>query len=169
MAAEESQTGQTPTPDLASVLRTLASLAPQNNQYIGHQPPPQGSIPGLGQPQEQLYNSGQPSQQPWQARSEHRSTTSPFPPPSQIPPVHQQYPQHYGHHPQQAPKYQAPPRQVKNEIDPSTIIEWSAGLRYFMKTVAKNENIVQEIKRVSQISQAPLTNVYSFLDDQSST
>jgi hypothetical protein len=38
-----------------------------------------------------------------------------------------------------------------------------------MKTVAKNENIVQEIKRVGQISTPLLTNAYPFLDDQGST
>lgn len=37
-------------------------------------------------------------------------------------------------------------------IDPTSIIEWSAGLRCVMKMVAKHDNIVNEIRRVRVVS-----------------
>lgn len=40
-----------------------------------------------------------------------------------------------------------PPNTVKL-VDPATIIEWSSGLRCVMKTVAKHETILLEIRRV---------------------
>lgn len=87
-------------PDLASVLKTLASLAPQNQQqahatYPAHQ---------------------QQGPQAW----------------PQNPPAHQSGTQVHA---------------VK-VIDPATIIDWSAGLRCVMKTVAKHENILHDIRRV---------------------
>jgi hypothetical protein len=156
------------TPDLASVLRTLASLAPPMQQSVGQQPEqvqsstfltqtstqtasnveqqpwPQRSTTPPYPPQPQSFPS-QYSQQPWPPRS----TTPPYPPPPQT------YPTQHGQQPNQQswnqrPEYghQPPPQQAKNLVDPSTIIEWSAGLRCVMKTVAKNENIVKEIQRV---------------------
>ncbi|KAE8453778.1 hypothetical protein EG329_009290 [Mollisiaceae sp. DMI_Dod_QoI] len=104
---------EAPTRDLASILKTLASLTPQNQQpqteFTGYQPhpPPQPHI-------EQV-----PAQS-WQRQesTSHiaRSTT--------------------------------PPGLPKNHVDPATIIDWSAGLRCVMKVVAKNDDILQEVRRM---------------------
>lgn len=34
-------------------------------------------------------------------------------------------------------------------VDPSTIIEWSAGLRCVMKTVAQHDQLLNEVRKVS--------------------
>lgn len=113
-----------PTPDLASILRTLAALRPQNQQAQVEATPqaqnneyaPAGAVPY----QLQLQNYQQPPAHAWARHEEtthSRSTT--------------------------------PPGFPKNHVDPATIIDWSGGLRCVMKVVAKNENIVEEIKRVS--------------------
>jgi hypothetical protein len=106
----------TPTPDLATILKTLAALGPQ-----AHIPTPQPQI----QPPQIQATPLYPPQQQWTPapapipQDTYRSTTPPGLPPPQ-----------------------------KNLIDPATIIEWSAGLRCVMKTVAKHDNILLDIRRV---------------------
>jgi len=136
-------------PDLASVLRTLASLAPSTQHLIGQQPihvQAQASSFSSQAPPQAAPNFGhQADQQSWPEGS----TTPPYEPP----PAHafaSQYKQQPSQHSwNQTTEYnpQSPPpsHQPKHVVDPSTIIEWSAGLRCVMKTVAKNENIVAEI------------------------
>jgi len=34
-------------------------------------------------------------------------------------------------------------------VDPATIVEWSAGLRCVMRTVAKHDQMIYEIRKVS--------------------
>jgi hypothetical protein len=88
------------TPDLASVLKTLAGLTPQS-QRQGHAT---------------NYVHQQAPSQTWQ---------------------------------QNAPAYtNATPASSTKVIDPATIIDWSAGLRCVMKTVAKHEDILHDIRRV---------------------
>lgn len=140
-------------PDLASVLRTLASLAPSTQQLIGQQPIHLQAQPlsfSSQVPSEATPNFGhQTDQQTWPEGS----TTPPYEPPPAHAFASQYNQQTIQHSWNQTTEYnpQGPPTsyQPKNVIDPSTIIEWSAGLRCVMKTVAKNENIVSEIRRVS--------------------
>ena len=95
------------TPDLASILKTLASLPPQTHQ-------------------QQSYPNPQPEVSTW--------------PPQNEQPQHQQ---------QWQSTPSAPPNAAKNLVDPATIVEWSAGLRCVMKTAAKHETMLSEIRKVS--------------------
>jgi hypothetical protein len=89
------------TPDLASVLKTLAGLTPQS--------------------QKQEHITQQAHQQV----------------PSQIWPPNTQ-----------ANYNTTIPASGTKVIDPATIIDWSAGLRCVMKTVARHESMLHEIRRV---------------------
>ncbi|PQE12618.1 ATP synthase subunit beta protein [Rutstroemia sp. NJR-2017a BBW] len=44
----------------------------------------------------------------------------------------------------------APPNNTK-VVDPATIIEWSAGLRCVMRTVAKHDQVLQEIRKMMKV------------------
>jgi hypothetical protein len=129
------------TPDLASILRTLASLAPQSRQQ--------------GQPYVQTQETSFPPQvehapthQGW-----HHNYTQVAELPRTIPPQVEHPPTQQGWHQnvsQVAEQFRPPPVNTTVKIvDPSTIIEWSAGLRCVMKTVAKHENMLHDIRRVS--------------------
>ncbi|EHK98628.1 hypothetical protein M7I_5569 [Glarea lozoyensis 74030] len=49
----------------------------------------------------------------------------------------------------QAPQVPEPvPAPARKIVDPATIIEWSAGLRCVMKTVAVHENVLNDIRRM---------------------
>jgi hypothetical protein len=48
----------------------------------------------------------------------------------------------------QGPKSSTPVNAPPTVVEPASIIEWSAGLRCVMKTVAKHDNIITEIWRV---------------------
>lgn len=99
-------------PDLASILRTLAGLAPQA-QPQQDQPIIHGQVPShFEQPQQSWTPIAE------QVSSIPRSTTPTEPPPP------------------------------KNVVDPASIIEWSAGLRCVMKTVARHENVLNDIRKV---------------------
>ncbi|PBP27251.1 hypothetical protein BUE80_DR001649 [Diplocarpon rosae] len=100
-------------PDLASILRTLAGLTPQN------QPQQNNTTYGQAPP-----HFEQP-QQSWTLQPERivvppRSTTPTDPLP-------------------------------KAGIDPATIIEWSAGLRCVMVTVARHESMLNDIRRMMKV------------------
>ncbi|TVY16440.1 hypothetical protein LARI1_G005543 [Lachnellula arida] len=113
------------TPDLASILKTLADLNSQNQP----QQPQQQSKP---QPQPQPQSAAksqvqQPSnayQQAWQQQLDIAS---------------------------QGPKSSATVNAPPNIIEPASIIEWSAGLRCVMKTVAKHDHIINEIRRMIKV------------------
>ena len=119
------------TPDLASILKTLASLAPQSQQQQ-IQPPQQPHLVPAAEPF--------PAEQVWQQSLAHATQPSCTPTPSS----------------------------ATKLVDPSTIIEWSAGLRCVMKQVAKHENIIQDVRRVC--FQAFFLNAYvsQHSDDQGS-
>ena len=96
-----------PTPDLASVLQTLAGLAqaqPDNGQH---------NVP---------YSSNGTS---WQ------------------PPINSNVQVDYSR-PLRVP---TPPVKI---VDPASIIDWSSGLRCVMKTIAKHDKILQDIRKVSR-------------------
>jgi len=113
MSANENQT-----PDLASILKTLANLNSQKQQQ--HQ------------------------QQQSQETTQDRQPLPFSAPLVQEPPVIQQ-PQHIWQ--QQAPYHIPTPVNVRL-IDPATIIDWSSGLKCVMRTVAKHENMLDDIRRV---------------------
>ena len=141
MSSNENQT-----PDLASILRTLASLAPQSRQQ--------------GQPYVQTQETSFPPQvehapahQGWhQNYTQIAELPRTFPPQVDHPPAQQGWHQSVS----QVPELRRPSPPVNPAIkivDPATIIEWSAGLRCVMKTVAKHENMLHDIRRVSANSQ----------------
>ncbi|KAH9212632.1 hypothetical protein DL95DRAFT_447543 [Leptodontidium sp. 2 PMI_412] len=102
-------------PDLASILRTLAGLAPQA-QPQQDQPIIHGQVPShFEQPQQSWTPIAE------QVSSIPRSTTPTEPPPP------------------------------KNVVDPASIIEWSAGLRCVMKTVARHENVLNDIRKMMKV------------------
>lgn len=48
----------------------------------------------------------------------------------------------------QGPKSSRPVNAPPTVVEPASIIEWSAGLRCVMKSVAKHDSIINEIRRV---------------------
>lgn len=117
-------------PDLASILKTLADLTPQHQQElqsdktITRTSQPENVVPiGHVAPPFDFYHKPAPTLQ------------------SFLPPVGQS----------------GPSRNVsiessqKKVVDPTTILEWSAGLRCAMKTVAKHENVIHEIRRLIKL------------------
>jgi hypothetical protein len=121
MSSNENQT-----PGLATILKTLESLASQNRQQ------------------------GQPSIQNQDAS---------FPPRVEHPPAHQWWHQNVTQV-AELPRTSTPVNPAIKIVDPATITEWSAGLRCVMKTVAKHENMLHDIRRVShqrELSLAKLT------------
>jgi hypothetical protein len=97
-------------PDLASILKTLASLAPQNQQQQGHQATQEHQADSYSPP------PAQPPQQVWQPQAQARPSSTLV----------------------NAPKL----------IDPTTIVDWPSGLKCVMRTVAKHEKMLHEIRRV---------------------
>ncbi|TQS37999.1 hypothetical protein Golomagni_01506 [Golovinomyces magnicellulatus] len=120
-------------PDLASILKTLASLTPQN-QYQLQPVAATASSSSLDQvnsyPHQDLVK-------------EHRSN----------------------HHQNLAPTLESflptaeqinstslkKPVVAKNVVDPTCILDWPAGLRCVMKTVAKHESVLDEIRRLLKL------------------
>lgn len=120
--------GQCPntTPDLASILRTLASFAPQNQQHSENNvsSDPQSTFQFPARPTEQARDSlhyTAPTLESFLPTASQLNSNSKRPTP--------------------APKI---------NVDPTVIVEWSAGLKHVMKTVTKHENIIHEIRRVRQ-------------------
>jgi hypothetical protein len=110
-----STNGEAP-PDLASILKTLADLTPQNNQQ-------QAQTQVQPQLQPPLHTQAEPSrefQQAWQQELQKASQ----------------------------PRSTTPTNAPLKVVDPASIIEWSAGLRCAMKTVAKHDHIINEIRKV---------------------
>jgi len=133
-----STNGEAP-PDLASILKTLADLTPQNNQHqtpAQIQPPSQPAVHTQAEPNREF-------QQVWQQQLEKASQ------------------------PRSTTPVDAPPKIV----DPASIIEWSAGLRCVTKTVAKHDNIINEIRKVCVPTALCLSSIADRppSDDQSST
>lgn len=125
-------------PDLASVLQTLATLAPQTRG--------QSQLQAQTQAQTQVSNHG--SRQ-WVAEGhgdQSQNATHLFPP--------QQHNHHHppNHHPTPYLGTRLPVSSTKipskAAIDPTTIIDWPSGLSCVMKTIALHDNIIAEIKRV---------------------
>lgn len=126
-------TSNSTTPDLATILATLAGLAPQKqqNQQVQQNAPAQPLQPVL---------QSQP------VPHHHQQFHQPLPYVAQQPPSQQ-----WQHHP---PSYPVPRSTTPVEapkvrlIDPATIIDWSSGLKCVMRTVAKQESILHDIRRV---------------------
>lgn len=122
-SSTEMASNDTSTPDLATILATLAGLAPPKPP--GHQTESSQQIHPI--PHSQQFH------QP-------------------LPYVTQQPPQQW---PQSAPIYPVPRSSTPADthkvrlIDPATIVDWSSGLKCVMRTVAKQESILHDIRRVS--------------------
>ncbi|TVY68732.1 hypothetical protein LSUE1_G005691 [Lachnellula suecica] len=102
------------TPDLASILKTLADLNSQKNvQQSRPQPPPAVQAK---QPPEEF-------QQAWQQELERASQ----------------------------PMSSTPINAPAKVIDPASIIEWSAGLRCVLRTVAKHDHIIIELRKMIKV------------------
>lgn len=128
-----------PTTDLASILRTLASLTPQTQTQTHDQ------YQNQNQTQISIANSKPSSEQ---------SIDQIYPRPIESIPANSQY--------KSAPTLEAflptaynvnsasQKKSVvtKNVVDPTSILEWPAGLLCITNTVAKNENVLDEIRRV---------------------
>lgn len=122
----------TTTPDLASILATLASLAPQG-QESQHVAPGQHAHP---QPTPLLQQAPQPYQQTVTDHAPALLQQWQQPIPVQI---------HVRSTPVEVPSVRV--------IDPATILDWSAGLKCVMRTVAKQENILNDIRRMIRSQQ----------------
>ena len=140
-------------PDLASILRTLASLAPQSRQQ--------------GQPHVQTQETSfpqvehSPAHQGWhQNYTQVAELPQTFPPQVEHPPVHQGWHQNVSQV-AELPRT-SPVTPAIKIVDPATITEWSAGLRCVMKTVAKHENMLHDIRRVSPQSDFSLAQLTIF-------
>ncbi|CAD6440515.1 25da57df-1377-47f1-a42e-d23236cedb74 [Sclerotinia trifoliorum] len=116
------------TPDLASVMKILAGLTQARDQQ-----------------QAKDQQQTQPSTQ----------ITS-----AQIPEIKSHGPATQQQQQQQWPQYVTPPvvhpghsQAVNNSkvVDPATIIDWSAGLRCVMRTVAKHDHVLQEIRKMIRV------------------
>lgn len=114
-------------PDLASILRTLAGLAPQ--------PQPQQN--------QEIYDQARPAI----PHSEQAQQSWAHPPPEQLAP----------------PRSTTPTEPVPRGVDPATIVEWSAGLRCVMKTVARHENMLNDIRRVCPSLSSHNSQAHSFV------
>jgi hypothetical protein len=115
-------------PDLASILRTLTALQnqhPVQPSIQSTQTQPHIAPPAQVQLSQQYAHvaqaQGTPIQQPWQQHGQPNSENSVHP--------------------------QANPAKVL--IDPATIIDWSSGLKCVMRTIAKHESMLQDIRKVS--------------------
>ncbi|KAI5205700.1 hypothetical protein E4T39_02800 [Aureobasidium subglaciale] len=143
-------TDPTATPDLASILATLAQFAPQQQEQ--QQPPqPSATPPAITDPR-------------LQRRQQHQNIQSSSQPPyNQIPPQAQQHdnrpPNSYnpqaaifqpvkpqGRSAPQPPRTSTPQQQEQTIIDPATITEWSAGLRCVTKIAAQNPGFAEKIR-----------------------
>ncbi|KAI6250057.1 hypothetical protein HI914_02087 [Erysiphe necator] len=138
-----------PTTDLASILRTLASLTPQiqnqNQNQNQHQNQNQNQNRGQSQSQQQ-FKTFAPSveeslNQSYLKPNENVTSNSQYKP---APALEAFLPVASNN----SSTIQKKPTLSKNIVDPTSIIEWPAGLRCITKTVAKNENILDEIRRL---------------------
>ena len=121
---------QPTTPDLASILKTLSDLNQSNQQSIV-----------------------QLAQRDYQLPLQHLQST----------PHHHYYEPPQERQPQRCAEQWLEssqrtvqalrPSQARTPVkvvDPSTIVEWSAGLRCVMRTVAQHEQLLSEVRKVSQ-------------------
>ncbi|KAG9233870.1 hypothetical protein BJ875DRAFT_30934 [Amylocarpus encephaloides] len=129
-------------PNLASILAGLASIAPQAQS----QEQPQLSFHDTSHSQE--YTPAQPQDQaryPQNQNAQHEA---------QVPPTNDAYNQilqqqlNEASRTSQAPALAATPTKM---VDPATIIEWSAGLRCLLKTVARHEHVLNDIRRMIRV------------------
>jgi hypothetical protein len=125
-------------PNLASILANLASLASQSQPQP--QPPVEDST--VSNP---VQSQIQPK--PQEQNQFIQSQTPPY-----VPPEHDHYHQIWQEQlnkASQAPRAPEPAAAASRKIiDPATIVEWSAGLRCVMKTVAVHENVLNDIRKM---------------------
>jgi hypothetical protein len=137
------------TPDLASILRTLASLAPKQPQPTS-QPLPAtfgSEAPLLLQTKECELEDGEyePPDSVCEIRDSQRST------PASVPERNTAVQERPSRDPRLHPastSVSTRPAEVIAPIDTTTITNWPAGLRYVMKAVAQSDAIMAKIKEV---------------------
>ncbi|ESZ96292.1 hypothetical protein SBOR_3347 [Sclerotinia borealis F-4128] len=112
------------TPDLASVMKILAGLTQAKDQQ---------------QAQSSTQTSSAFSAPTPEIRS-HGSATQP-----------QQWPQPVNPSVMHHQSLQSQPVNNSKLVDSATIIDWSAGLRCVMKTVAKHDHVLQEIRKMIKV------------------
>lgn len=117
-------TTNTSTPDLATILQTLASL----NQ--GHQAQDQ-----LQNPQTNINTSA------WSTTSNQNHNYNELS-------EHFQNSQNTSYQRQAAVSHPQHTGKQSQTIDPTTIIDWSVGLRCVMRTVSKHDQLLGEIRKV---------------------
>ncbi|RKF63040.1 hypothetical protein OnM2_028100 [Erysiphe neolycopersici] len=137
-----------PTTDLASILRTLASLTPQNPTQIQIQSHDQYQIQNQAQNQTSI-----PTSKPFDEQSIDQIYPRPIealPPNSQsksAPTLEAFLPTAFNFNSNPQKKSVV----TKNIVDPTCILEWPAGILCITNTVAKNENILDEIRKLLKL------------------
>ena len=115
------------TPDLASVLRTLAAYAPPLQQVP--QPPLEASVPD-GELEEGEYDPANPLMLPVPLNPIPKQTILPKPSPDP------------------APRVVTP---SIPEVDPTTITTWPAALRHVTKLIARNEAVMARMRKLIEV------------------
>ena len=115
-----------PAPDLASVLQTLARFAPP--------PPPAPPAPPAPSTELSVHDEDYEPPETVARAPDHAHLQVPVSAPSSSTTS------------AISPEVSIPP---SKRIDPATITDWPSGLRYVMRTVARNETSIARIKRVS--------------------
>lgn len=141
------QNSNSQVPDLASVLRTLASLASAGNQQPVQQPPQQPVI-------QQQYNPSHVYDPAQYHKSPQLFPTLAQPNPTYpfgVAEDHRPDPQHRRSIQNLHRNTPTPPL-----IDPATITEWSQGLRCVSKIAAQNPNFKVAIRKARLVSAFPI-------------
>lgn len=121
------------TPDLASVLRTLAAYAPPPTSQPAPEPPHGGSADNArGQAEESYDDAYEPSE-----------TTHDF-----IPEQKQQLPSQIPTLRRVPERHELPP---PSTTDSTTITDWPTALRHVMKTVARSEVVMARVKKMINV------------------
>ncbi|KAH0281997.1 hypothetical protein M436DRAFT_41266 [Aureobasidium namibiae CBS 147.97] len=140
----------TVTPDLASILATLAQFAPQQQEQQTSAPPPAATTPTITDPRLQRRLEAQTSQstsQPYNQIPQHLQQTnvqSPTPYNPQAAVFQPVIPQQRAI--PQPSRTSTPQQQEQTIIDPATITEWTAGLRCVTKIAAQNPLFAEKIR-----------------------
>jgi hypothetical protein len=137
------------TPDLASVLKTLAAFAPPQLQpQPATQPPSAQSVA----PPPKDYELEEGEYEPPDSVSQIQASPQTFPAnaPGHNPPTQVQSSRDPRSHPASTTPQPTPTETVNRPppIDATIITDWSAGLKCVMKTVAQNDAAMARIKKV---------------------
>ncbi|KAI9766444.1 MAG: hypothetical protein M1840_006551 [Geoglossum simile] len=138
------------TPDLASILRTLASLAPKQPQPIAQPLPatfevPEAPLSLQSKAYELEEGEYEPPDSVCEIRDSQQSTLDNVP--ERTTAAQERSSRDPRLHPASTP-VSTRPAEVIAPIDTTTITDWPAGLRYVMKAVAQSDAIMAKIKEM---------------------